>query len=208
MTAREACCPGAGSPAGSSGARVRPRALFRTPSASRAACSSPQVRLTLPTVISCAKLGCPSVHDRGSAMTEATDAADKQRPVRSPPLPRAQEDDYEQALAEIKSGRKRSHWMWYIFPQFDGLAFSSTSKFYAIKSVEEARAYLDHPILGPRLQACAEAALQVEGRSATRDLRLARRPEAEVLGHAVLPSVTPRLGLPPAAREVLPGPAR
>lgn len=80
---------------------------------------------------------------------------------------RAQKDDYEHALAEIVSGRKRTHWMWYIFPQIDGLAFSSTSKHYSIKSVEEARAYLDHPILGQRLLACAEAAVRVEGRSAT-----------------------------------------
>jgi uncharacterized protein (DUF1810 family) len=57
--------------------------------------------------------------------------------------------------------------MWYIFPQFDGLAFSSTSKHYAIKSIEEARAYLAHPVLGPRLLACAEAAVNIEGRSAT-----------------------------------------
>lgn len=63
----------------------------------------------------------------------------------------AQEDDYEQALSEITSGQKRSHWMWYIFPQLDGLAFSPTAKRYSIKSVEEARAYLEHPILGPRL---------------------------------------------------------
>ena len=80
---------------------------------------------------------------------------------------RAQEDDYERALAEITSGQKRTHWMWYIFPQLDGLAFSPTSKRYSIKSVEEARAYLDHPILGPRLLDCAEAVLAVEGRSAT-----------------------------------------
>jgi len=78
----------------------------------------------------------------------------------------AQEDDYEQALAEIRSGRKRSHWMWYIFPQIDGLGFSSTSRRYSIKSVAEAEAYLSHPILGPRLVECAEAALHVEGRSA------------------------------------------
>jgi uncharacterized protein (DUF1810 family) len=56
--------------------------------------------------------------------------------------------------------------MWYIFPQIDGLAFSSTSKHYAIKSIEEAQAYLDHPILGPRLEECAETLLHVEGRSA------------------------------------------
>jgi uncharacterized protein (DUF1810 family) len=80
---------------------------------------------------------------------------------------RAQEHDYEPALSEIRSGRKRSHWMWYIFPQIDGLAFSSTSKHYAIKGVGEARAYLDHPVLGPRLLECAEAIISVEGRSAT-----------------------------------------
>jgi uncharacterized protein (DUF1810 family) len=78
----------------------------------------------------------------------------------------AQEDDYEQALSEIRSGRKQSHWIWYIFPQFDGLGFSSTSKRYSIKNVEEAAAYLGHPILGPRLMECAEAVLRVEGRSA------------------------------------------
>lgn len=78
----------------------------------------------------------------------------------------AQDADYERALSEIRSGRKRTHWMWYIFPQFDGLAFSSTSQYYAIKSLAEARAYLDHSILGPRLLACAEAVVGVEGRSA------------------------------------------
>src|SRR5262249_23642071 len=78
----------------------------------------------------------------------------------------AQEDDYPQALAEIRSGRKLSHWMWYIFPQFDGLGFSSTSRHYAIKSIAEAQAYLAHPVLGPRLKECAEAVLAVQGRSA------------------------------------------
>src|SRR5262249_59196898 len=69
-------------------------------------------------------------------------------------------------LGEIRSGRKQSHWMWYIFPQFDGLGFSSTSQRYSIKSVAEAKAYLAHPVLGPRLRECAEAVLGVEGRSA------------------------------------------
>lgn len=78
----------------------------------------------------------------------------------------AQEDDYECALEEITSGRKRTHWMWYIFPQLDGLGSSSTARHYAIKSIDEARAYLAHAVLGPRLQQCAEAALRVEGRSA------------------------------------------
>jgi uncharacterized protein (DUF1810 family) len=80
---------------------------------------------------------------------------------------RAQENDYEEALSEIKGGRKRTHWIWYIFPQIDGLAFSSTSKHYSIKSIAEARAYLDHPVLGPRLIECAEAVLRIEGRTAT-----------------------------------------
>ena len=79
---------------------------------------------------------------------------------------RAQEDDYAQALAEVQSAQKRSHWMWYIFPQMEGLGFSSTSRRYAIKSLEEATAYLHHPVLGPRLTACAEAAIGVTGRSA------------------------------------------
>src|SRR3954464_3719922 len=100
-------------------------------------------------------------------MTDKSDPQGGEDPFDLNRFVRAQQDDYQQALAEIASGRKVSHWMWYIFPQFDGLAFSSTSKFFAIKSVEEAKAYLDHPILGPRLMACAEAALQVEGRSAT-----------------------------------------
>ncbi|HEY1376019.1 MAG TPA: DUF1810 domain-containing protein [Gemmataceae bacterium] len=79
----------------------------------------------------------------------------------------AQAGDYGHALAEIKSGRKRTHWMWYVFPQFDGLGASPTAKRYAIKSVAEAKAYLAHPTLGPRLVECAEAVLGVEGRSAT-----------------------------------------
>jgi uncharacterized protein (DUF1810 family) len=78
----------------------------------------------------------------------------------------AQEGDYDRALAEIRRGRKQSHWMWYIFPQFEGLGFSSTSRLYSIKSVAEAEAYLAHPVLGPRLLECCEAALRVEGRSA------------------------------------------
>jgi len=78
----------------------------------------------------------------------------------------AQEGDYEQAIAEIRSGRKHSHWMWYVFPQFEGLGFSSTSRRYAIKSLAEAKAYLNHPVLGPRLLECVEEALGIEARSA------------------------------------------
>ena len=78
----------------------------------------------------------------------------------------AQGEDFAQALSEIRRGRKRSHWMWYIFPQFEGLGRSWNSKRYSVKSVAEAEAYLAHPVLGPRLVECAEAALRVEGLSA------------------------------------------
>jgi uncharacterized protein (DUF1810 family) len=79
---------------------------------------------------------------------------------------RAQEPDFEQAMSEIRGGRKRSHWMWYIFPQFHGLGVSSTSRQYSIKSVAEAEDYLRHPVLGPRLLESVQAVLDVEGRSA------------------------------------------
>ncbi len=78
----------------------------------------------------------------------------------------AQKGIYEIALSEIREGRKRSHWMWFIFPQYAGLGISPTSQRYAIKSVAEAEAYLTHPVLGRQLLDCAEAVLRVEGRSA------------------------------------------
>jgi uncharacterized protein (DUF1810 family) len=78
----------------------------------------------------------------------------------------AQSSVYERAISEIRQGQKETHWMWYVFPQFDGLALSSRSKHYAIKSVAEAEAYLRHPILGPRLRASAEATVGIEGRTA------------------------------------------
>ncbi len=80
---------------------------------------------------------------------------------------RAQEAVYQQALDEIRSGRKRSHWMWFVFPQYEGLGFSAMSKTYAIASQAEAQAYLAHPVLGPRLQECCEAALTLRAGNAT-----------------------------------------
>lgn len=77
----------------------------------------------------------------------------------------AQESIYESALAELRNGRKRTHWMWYVFPQIDGLGRSTASKHYAIKSIEEARQYLNHPVLGKRLLECAKAVFAIEGRS-------------------------------------------
>ena len=82
----------------------------------------------------------------------------------------AQEGVYERALAEIKGGRKRSHWMWFIFPQLDGLGSSPTAKRYAIRGRAEAEAYLAHPVLGPRLVACAEAAAGVPGSPSALDV--------------------------------------
>ena len=78
----------------------------------------------------------------------------------------AQAGVYEAALAELKAGRKQSHWMWFVFPQIAGLGRSPTARFYAIASAAEAGAYLDHPLLGPRLLACAEAILAHRGVSA------------------------------------------
>ena len=78
---------------------------------------------------------------------------------------KAQERVYSDVLSELKDGRKRTHWMWFIFPQIDGLGFSSTAKLYAIKSLEEARQYLVHPVLGARLLECSEIVLGVEDRS-------------------------------------------
>ncbi|PPK72705.1 uncharacterized protein (DUF1810 family) [Methylobacter tundripaludum] len=92
-------------------------------------------------------------------MTNANDAIDLSR------FPTAQASIYDSVLEELKSGRKRAHWMRYIFPQLDGLGHSTTSKHYAIKSIEEARQYLDHPVLGKRLSECAEAVFAIEGRS-------------------------------------------
>ena len=78
----------------------------------------------------------------------------------------AQEESYARALAELKHGRKASHWMWFIFPQIAGLGSSPMARFYAIASAEEARAYLDHPLLGPRLRAATEAMLAHRGERA------------------------------------------
>jgi uncharacterized protein (DUF1810 family) len=79
---------------------------------------------------------------------------------------RAHADDYDQVLSELRGGRKRSHWMWYVFPQIEGLGQSPMSQRYSIKSAAEARAYLDHPVLGPRLRECAALVNAIVGRSA------------------------------------------
>lgn len=93
-------------------------------------------------------------------MTAASDPYDLDRFVR------AQDGVYEQALSELVAGRKRSHWIWFIFPQVVGLGSSLMSERYAITSVAEAAGYLAHPLLGNRLTRCVEAMLSARGRSA------------------------------------------
>jgi uncharacterized protein (DUF1810 family) len=78
---------------------------------------------------------------------------------------RAQESVFSAVLAELRAGQKRTHWMWFVFPQISGLGRSAMAKEYAIASLAEARAYLAHPILGPRLTTCTTLALDVENRS-------------------------------------------
>ncbi len=78
----------------------------------------------------------------------------------------AQQRVYQTVREELRSGSKRSHWMWFIFPQVEGLGESSTSRYYSIKSAEEARQYLAHPVLGPRLLECSEILLSLQGSTA------------------------------------------
>ncbi|MGO9772965.1 MAG: DUF1810 domain-containing protein [Roseiarcus sp.] len=77
----------------------------------------------------------------------------------------AQAPIFEAALDELRAGQKRSHWMWFVFPQLRGLGHSAMARFFGLGSIEEARAYLAHPLLGARLKTCAEAVLAIEGRS-------------------------------------------
>lgn len=78
----------------------------------------------------------------------------------------AQAGSYSQVVRELRDGQKRTHWMWFVFPQIDGLGMSPTSRHYAIKSLEEARGYLRHPILGPRLIECTKIVNSHEGLTA------------------------------------------
>ena len=79
---------------------------------------------------------------------------------------RAQENIYPQVVNELQNGKKTSHWMWFIFPQIEGLGFSSTSKYYSIKTIEEAKEYVMHPLLGKRLLECSNILLNIKGKSA------------------------------------------
>jgi uncharacterized protein (DUF1810 family) len=111
----------------------------------------------------------------------------------------AQASSYQQALTEIRSGRKRSHWMWFIFPQLQGLGYSETARYYGIRDLEEARLYLQHPVLGQRLIEISNALLHLEGKTANQifgspdDLKL----KSSMTLFATLP------GAEPVFRDVL-----
>src|SRR4051794_41942169 len=89
-------------------------------------------------------------------------AASESDPYRLRRFEDAQAGTYDAAIAELRAGRKASHWMWFVFPQIEGLGRSPTARAYAIFSLAEARAYLEHPLLGPRLRDCADALLGLE----------------------------------------------
>lgn len=100
-------------------------------------------------------------------MTKTNNSSNLEDPFYLSRFKTAQERVYDTVLAELKSGQKRSHWMWYIFPQIEGLGRSSTAQHYSIKSIEEAKQYLKDPLLGARLLECAEVLEGIEGLSAS-----------------------------------------
>lgn len=102
----------------------------------------------------------------GAVIFGTMTTVDEQDPFDLDRFVRAQARIYAAAHAEIAAGCKESHWMWFVFPQINGLGFSETTRRYSIKSLAEARAYLAHPVLGARLLECTRALLALEGRSA------------------------------------------
>jgi uncharacterized protein (DUF1810 family) len=95
----------------------------------------------------------------------ASNGAKMSKPYELERFVQAQQPVYAQVVEELRSGRKQSHWMWFIFPQIKGLGRSEMAKHYAISSKDEAAAYLDHPVLGPRLEQCAQLVLAIQGKS-------------------------------------------
>ena len=109
----------------------------------------------------------------------------------------AQEASYPVALAEMQRGRKQNHWIWFIFPQIQGLGYSETSKFYAIRDRQEAQAFLDHPVLGDRLVKISQELLKLESNNANKimgspdDLKL----KSSMTLFASLPNTNPVFAL-------------
>ena len=104
--------------------------------------------------------GGPREEEKGSRAQSMTDDYNLQRFLE------AQGYVYNAVLDELRAGKKSAHWMWYIFPQIKGLGHSGTAQKFAITSLEEAKAYLQHPVLGPRLRECTQLVLNMEGHSA------------------------------------------
>lgn len=106
------------------------------------------------------------ISESGSA-TRANDPHDLQRFVAAQDqiLPGHERPIFQEACTELSEGQKRSHWMWFIFPQLKGLGSSATSDYFGISSRQESEAYLEHPVLGPRLRQCTHLVTLVEGRS-------------------------------------------
>ena len=100
-------------------------------------------------------------------MIDKADRASGSDPFELSRFLKGQDRVYDRVLSELRSGRKRTHWMWFVVPQIEGLGYSSTTQYYSIKSKEEARQYLNHPLLGKRLRECAESILALEGLSAS-----------------------------------------
>jgi uncharacterized protein (DUF1810 family) len=114
-----------------------------------------------PAILPAARLALaqPAPAQQGGDVIPPQDPLDLERFVT------AQAPVFDRALAELQAGRKRSHWMWFIFPQLRGLGFSTTARLYGIASLAEARAYLIHPLLGPRLETCMHSVLALQNKS-------------------------------------------
>lgn len=99
----------------------------------------------------------------------------------------AQESTYERARTELAAGQKRGHWIWFIFPQLKGLDMSAMSEEFGIASLDEAKAYIDHPVLGARLRECTQLVLNVEGLLVDQIFRISGQREIPILDDAVRP---------------------
>lgn len=115
----------------------------------------------------------------------------------------AQAPVYRSVVEELRAGRKRGHWMWFVFPQLRGLGSSPLAVRYGISSLEEAQAYLQHDLLGPRLHECTGLVNQVQGRSIEEIFGPPRRPQAVLVDDPVRPCHRRQPGLCRAARQVL-----
>ena len=116
---------------------------------------------------------------------------------------RAQDPVFGEVLAELRRGRKDGHWMWFVFPQVQGLGYSERARFYALSSLEEARAYLRHPVLGLRLRECTRLVVDIAGSISRGDLRPHRRAEVPIVDDAIREGDRRQCVIPAGTCEVL-----